>query len=108
MATLSKTLRISPDSELGRALHEAATTGAAVQVDMGEDHYRIVVESPEQLGETGSARERPTPEQVALSIEGIEKAAGSWADIDAEAFKAYIRERRRNSSRPSVHFDTGS
>jgi uncharacterized protein (DUF433 family) len=43
-----------------------------------------------------------SPEDVARSREGIRKAAGSWKDIDTEAFKAYIAERRHIANRPSV------
>jgi hypothetical protein len=42
-------------------------------------------------------------QRVARSIEGIQKAARAWQGlIDAEAFKAYIREWRRTKNRPSV------
>ena len=44
----------------------------------------------------------PSPEDVARSREGIREAAGSWKDIDTEAFKAYIKERRQTANRPSV------
>ncbi len=44
----------------------------------------------------------PSPEQVARSIAGIEKAVGAWKNIDAEALKAYIRERRRTANRPPM------
>jgi uncharacterized protein (DUF433 family) len=37
----------------------------------------------------------PSPDDVARSREGIREAAGSWKDIDTEAFKAYINNRRR-------------
>lgn len=50
------------------------------------------------------ANRRPSAEQVARSIAGIRAAAGSWKDIDTEAFKAYIRERRRTSSRPPIRW----
>lgn len=41
--------------------------------------------------------------EVARSKEGILKATGGWkAIVDADAFKTYIRERRRSSSRPPV------
>jgi sulfur carrier protein ThiS len=43
-----------------------------------------------------------SPEEVARSKDGILKAAGSWKDIDTEAFKAYIAERRHTANRPSV------
>jgi uncharacterized protein (DUF433 family) len=44
----------------------------------------------------------PSPEAVARSREGIRQAAGSWKDIDTEAFKAYIAELRHTANRPSV------
>jgi len=44
----------------------------------------------------------PSPEDVARSREGIREAAGSWKDIDTEAFKAYIKARRQTVNRPSV------
>ncbi len=44
----------------------------------------------------------PSPEDIARSREGIREAAGSWKDIDTEAFKAYIKERRQTANRPSV------
>ena len=47
---------------------------------------------------------KASADEVARSKDGILKAAGGWKDIvDAEAFKAYIYERRRTSSRPPVH-----
>jgi hypothetical protein len=50
----------------------------------------------------GTARRSPTIEEVARSKAGILASAGSWKDVDAEALKAYIRERRDASSRPPV------
>jgi hypothetical protein len=44
----------------------------------------------------------PSPEEVTRSREGILKSAGSWKDIDTEALKAYISERRRTANRPSI------
>ncbi len=44
----------------------------------------------------------PSPEDVARSREGIREAAGSWKDIDTEAFKAYIKDRRQTANRPAV------
>ena len=47
---------------------------------------------------------KASADEVARSKDGILKAAGGWKEIvDAEAFKAYIYERRRTSSRPPVH-----
>jgi uncharacterized protein (DUF433 family) len=53
----------------------------------------------ERVGDEGTV---PSPEDVARSREGIRKAAGSWKDIDTEAFKAYIAQRRQTANRPSV------
>jgi len=58
-----------------------------------------VVEDPEEI------KRPPTPEEVERTLEGINRAAGSWKGlVDAEAFKAYIRERRRTKNRPPVRF----
>jgi uncharacterized protein (DUF433 family) len=43
-----------------------------------------------------------SPKDVARSREGIREAAGSWKDINTEAFKAYIAQRRQTANRPSV------
>jgi hypothetical protein len=44
----------------------------------------------------------PTPEEVTKAKDGILKAADSWEDVDTEAFKAYIKDRRQTANRPSV------
>jgi hypothetical protein len=107
MATLTKRLRVPSDSELSRVLSEAAMTGAPVVVDTGEVVYTLDIGSARTTATAEPSHEKPSPDQVALSIDGIRKAAGSWRDIDAEAFKAYIRERRRTSSRPPIILETG-
>jgi uncharacterized protein (DUF433 family) len=53
----------------------------------------------ERLGDEGTA---PSPEDIARSREGVREAAGSWKDIDTEAFKAYIAQRRHTANRPSI------
>jgi hypothetical protein len=40
-----------------------------------------------------------SPEDVTRSREGILKAAGSWKQINIEAFKAYINNRRQTATR---------
>lgn len=39
---------------------------------------------------------------VARSKAGIRASAGSWKDLDVEAFKTYVRERRTMPGRPPV------
>lgn len=96
---VSKRLRVLPDSELSSLLHDALVSGEPVLVDTGETIYRLGIESAATATPTGHS---PTAESVERSRRGIREAAGSWGDIDAEAFKQYIRERRQTSSRPPV------
>lgn len=93
----SKTLRVSPDSELSVSLHDALASHESL---VGDARYRLDIASaqPVELSTPG----RPTPEKIERSRAGIREAAGSWRDIDTDAFKAYIRERRRTGSRPPV------
>lgn len=92
-----KTVKLPADSELAQVLGEATRVGAPVVVDTGEVVYSL------SIGVVSAKTATPTVEEAARSAEGIRKAAGRWKDlIDAEAFKAYIRERRRTSSRPPV------
>ncbi len=97
----TRTLRVSPDSELSVLLHDAKKSGATIVVDTGEAVYRLGIE-PEGSDEVSSLRRERTPEEIEDSIEGIREAIGSWRDFDAEGFKAYIRERRLTKNRPSV------
>lgn len=94
-----RTIRVPPDSELSLLLHDALASGEPVTVDTGDAVYRVEVEAAHA---NGSMARRPSPEEVERSRAGIRDAAGSWRDIDANAFKAYIRERRRTANRPPV------
>lgn len=105
--TEPRLLKVEPHSELGLLLKGAADTGEPVVVDTGEARYvaGVTSGSPDVAEDRDPANRRPSAEQVARSIEGIRKAAGGWQGlVDAEAFKAYIRERRRTKNRPSVRW----
>jgi hypothetical protein len=92
-----KTVKLSADSDLARALEDATRVGAPVVVDTGKVVYSL------RVGVISAKMSTPTAEEVDHSAEGIRRAAGRWKDlIDAEAFKAYVRERRRTSNRPPV------
>ena len=94
MANELKRVELPANGELALLLKYASTFGRPVVIDTGEAVYSVSV---------GAVTTPPTPEEVARSKEGILKAAGRWKEIvDAEAFKGYIRERRRTSSRPPV------
>lgn len=96
----SKTLRVLPDSELSMSLHNALESRESLVVDTGDAVYRLEIESARPIDP--STQGRPTPGEIERSRAGIREAAGSWRDIDVDAFKAYVRERRRTASRPSV------
>jgi hypothetical protein len=104
IGTEPRMLKVAPDSELGSLLREAAATGQALLVDTGEAVYALNVfgDEDDETPRVSRSDRYPSAEQVARSIAGIRKAAGSWKDVDIEAFTAYIRERRRTSSRPPV------
>lgn len=87
-----KRIKVPEGSELARLLTEAETMPILLEKD-GE-LYRL-----DRMNKEAKA---PSPEEVTRSREGIIKATGSWKDIDTEAFKAYIYERRRTANRPSV------
>ena len=95
MVHAAKVIHVEPGSELDRVLEAAGDT--PVELERGGVRYR--------LSQVGAPRSEQLwkdydPERAA---ESIRKAAGGWKDnIDAEAFKAYIYERRRTKNRPSV------
>ena len=51
---------------------------------------------------TDGKRRRTRRVKTEADYKAFAAAAGSWKDVDVEAFKAYIAERRRASSRPRV------
>lgn len=108
MSATVRTIRIPADSELSLVLRDAAETGRPVRVETGDVTYTIDVGRSSPTPGNDEPQLGPDPDKVTRSIEGIKRAAGSWQDMDAEAFKAYIRERRRTSSRPLVNLDTTS
>ena len=86
-------LTVPSDSDVARTIKAASEDTGALVVDTGEALYRLSIDRID----------RPvSDDRVAVTIAGMRAAAGSWRDIDTEAFKAYITERRRSSNRPSV------
>ena len=97
VTTTPKIITLPDDSELAAAIRNAATEGSPLIFATGNERYTIEV-SRESKDDIWANYD---PE---ASREGILRAAGSWRDIDAEAFKAYIRERRLTKNRPSVRW----
>jgi hypothetical protein len=88
----TKKITVPEGSDLAKLLTDAGSR--PLLLEKNGELYRL-----ERMEERDTA---PTPEDVARSRDGIRQAAGSWKDIDTEAFKAYIAERRRTANRPSV------
>lgn len=84
-------IKVTPGSELAQLLEAAARTPVVLEKDGVQYRLKRVDDDP-----TAST-------DPAASVAGIQAAAGSWRDnVDVEAFKAYVAERRRTSSRPPV------
>jgi hypothetical protein len=88
----AKRIKVTGASDLAKLLRDAAAR--PIVLEKNGELYRL--ERMEQEDTTLSS------EDVARSRDGILKAAGSWKDIDTDAFKAYISERRHTANRPSV------
>lgn len=85
-------LTIPSDSDLARRLRVAEK--GYLEVDTGDRVYGLYV--------TGLTPGKPRPDAVARSGAGMRRSAGSWKDVDVDAFKAYLAERRRVHPRPSI------
>ena len=94
MATKPNRLRIDQHSDLAEQLRAIVDGSGYLEVDTGDAVYHLFV-SPKQTS-------KPTPEAVTRSIAGIRAAAGSWKDVDVEAFKKYLAERRSVHPRSPV------
>jgi hypothetical protein len=91
MASDPQTIEVTPESDLGSVL-DAAEAGPIRLVRNGV-RFHLAREGEDIWADYD-------PEEARA---GILAAAGGWKGlIDAEEFKAYIRERRRTKNRPSV------
>jgi hypothetical protein len=102
MMATTRTVQIPADSELSRLLRDAVADNVTLLIATGDETYRLdVAHDSDDVG-SSTPRRRPTPEEAAAARAAIYEAAGSWKDIDVEAFKAYVAERRRTANRPSI------
>jgi len=104
MAGTVKSIDVGDSPDVRRLADEVRRTG---------QHYvlRHATEALATLTPVGPARRRsparrahrrPSEAEAARSRAGIREAAGTWKDMDAEALKADVRERRAASTRPPV------
>lgn len=89
MAGRPKPVRVTPGSEIDSLLRRAENGPLLLERD-GE-LYRLERE-PEDVWESYDPK---------AALKGIRATAGTWKDIDAEAFKAYIYRAREEGTRPA-------
>ena len=94
MAASARRVVISADSELARALDASSGDHGVLELDTGVALYEVTV--------SRGRRPQQDTEAIRRSIDGILASAGSWEDIDVDAFKAYIASRRKARSRPPI------
>lgn len=88
MATEPKRIAVDPTSDLARLLDEAA--GSSLLLEKDGVIFRITTESPRRRADYDP---RDT-------VAAMRAAAGSWKDIDAEAFKAQLYRARDEGTKP--------
>lgn len=92
MILITKAIRVEPGGEVDRLLDEAAEGPIVLERD--GVRYRLDRLEGENDEHVWGAYD---PEKARA---GMRAAAGSWSDIDAEAFKEYIYRARKEGSRP--------
>lgn len=89
LAREPKRIKVARGTELARLLDEAA--GSPVLLEKDGELYRL------NRAEEEDIRVGYDPEKVR---EAVAKYAGSWSDIDLEAFKSFIYRAREEGSKP--------
>ncbi|MGI8549546.1 MAG: hypothetical protein ACR2PL_01945 [Dehalococcoidia bacterium] len=84
-------VRVDPESELAQALAVARDSGSNVLVEVEGKVYRLTLEQPKDIWAGNN------PEKA---IEALDRAAGSWSDIDPDALKTMIYRAREEGTRP--------
>lgn len=98
MARELRPLDIDDMPELSRIADEVEKTGEARILRRGNQDLGVVImRSPV----TRARKRRPASKRVTEEdIAAFRSSAGSWKDVDIEAFKAYIYEGRQSSKPP--------
>jgi hypothetical protein len=82
-----RTIKVAPGSELAKLLQEAAV--GPVLLEQDGSLFRVEADEPS----------RYDPDRA---LAGIRKAAGTWADLDADDVKAYVYRGRAQGTRPEA------
>lgn len=89
-------INVPADSDLAVSLKAATVRGSPLTVDLADGLYTVFI---------GRRIPRGVPADDAAAIQtAIRAASGSWKNLEAETFKAYLTERRHTASRPSVEW----
>ncbi len=80
-------IKVAPESELARLLTEAS--------DMP-----LILEKNGEVYQLSRVEEEGKGYDPEKALAGMKAAAGSWKDIDTEAFKQYIYRSRKEGTRP--------
>ena len=104
MARTVKSIEVGDSPDVLRLADEVRRTGQPHVLRQGAEALAILapVSTPPRRTPSRRTHRRPSDEEAARSRAGIREAAGAWKALDAEALKAYVRERRAASTRPPV------
>lgn len=92
MAAERKKIKVTAGGELAKLLEEAA--GGPLVIETEGKLYRLdrMEREPEDIWAGYDAK---------AALDGINAAAGSWADLDPEAVKEFIYRAREEGTRPA-------
>lgn len=97
MASARETIDIANNPDLLRIVETMRQRHTSAVLTNGTENVAVMT----PVGE--APRRRRTRVKTQADHDAFIQAAGSWKGlIDAEAFKAYLRERRKTANRPSV------
>ena len=91
MAREPRKIKVTPGSELANLLEEAGALPLLIEKDGELYRLDLMKKEPEDI----FARYDPD-----AAMAGIKEAAGSWKDIDPEAFKERLYRAREEGTRP--------
>lgn len=84
----------STDGEVAALVADLLAADNELRIEVGDEVYTLKIAN----ADTAS----PSADDVERSLSGIERAAGSWSDEDAESFLDYVYRRRSMPPRPAV------
>lgn len=95
----TRTVKVMPDSELGRQLRAAETSGEPVRVDTGEGIYTLLIEQIDRAPEDIFVDYDPQ-----RALEALRASRGALSGVNTEQLLADLAEQREQDSygRPAI------